>query len=689
MAVILFRDRQSAPVRRWLAGACAAAFLLSSPVHAGGASTADADLATRIAGLGELSRFDPAAARRQLRQLDGEARRAALPVRATYLYHLSQAERGVGDNRAALALADELIGAATAARDQAALARGMLSKAATLSELKQLKPAHALVSQADAIAAGLADPALRFDTAVASGEALSQQGDYPAALASLQNAASLARQGGQVIPQVVSLNALARLYDKLHEFDKGFAALDEAYALAAPASVPGHVALLKNTEYGLAIDTDQRTRAMQALLSGLQLERRIGALPLVANSLVGLADMSLKDHRYAAAAEYATDAIKAARALGSTYREALGNFNLGEARLGMGQLAEGKKQMEAALTVFEAEGDMPQLQAAWMEYADALERAGDAVAALRAYHRERDLTDALFKKQRQEAIWNLEEKYGAEKKARQIESLHQENALKSAQLDNNRLQQKVWWLLATVLSLGAIVTALLYRRVRQVNAHLKRSNIELKHRSNRDPLTSLYNRRYFQDAMAARALLPRDSRAGDELGALFLIDVDHFKHVNDAHGHAVGDMLLVAMAAHLRELLRETDMIVRWGGEEFLAWLPELKRSRLDEVAMRLLAGISAQPLRHQDTVIPVTVSIGYAPFPMPVQNADDPELGWERLLHLVDMALYMAKSHGRNRAYGLVGLMRSDPATLATLDTGLERAWRDGAVNMSVVVGQ
>ncbi len=652
------------------------------------------DLAARIAALGELGRFAPAQARTALRQLEGAARAAPAPVKHAFLFHLSQAERGTGDTRAALSLADELIASAESktAPDQAALARGLLSKATTLSELKQLKASHALVWRADRLATALAtaggQAALRVDTAVAGGQAHAQDGDYPAALAALVGAANLARQTGQVIPQVVALNALARLYDQLKEYDKGFAALDEAYAVAAPAGVPGHVALLKNSEYGLAIDTDQRARAQRALLAGLALERKIGAAPLVANSLINLSDLALKDQRFAEAAGYARDAMQAAQNLGSAHRTAVARFNLGLALLGQHQAAlnaEGKRHADAAIAVLAAEGDLPATQSAWQEYADALEASGDAAGALRALRRERSLSNQLFQKERQEAIWNLEEKFGAEKKAREIASLHQENALKSAQIDNARLQQKVWWLLAAALTFGAILTAFLYRQVRRANAHLKRSNLELKHQSSRDPLTGLYNRRHFLEAMrlqAGRAALPGNA----DSGALFLIDVDHFKHVNDAHGHGVGDQVLVMIASQLREILRETDMIVRWGGEEFLAWLPELKRSRLNEVAARLLAGISARPLLHQGAVIPVTVSIGYACFPLPGAGS---ALGWERLLHLVDMALYMAKSHGRNRAYGLAELGSADSATLDALDAGLEQAWRAGTVDMAVVVGR
>ncbi|MDB5959641.1 MAG: hypothetical protein JWP59_935 [Massilia sp.] len=670
------------------AGDAAAAADAAAATNAG--DSAPQPLAARIAALGEQGRFAPQAALAELRTLEHAARAAPLAVKADFLFHLSQVERGVGDTAQASAVADELIAIASAAKDQRALARGMLSKAATLSELKLLKDSHALLWQAETLAQAGADIGLRVDAGVAAGQAHAEEGDFPAALACIEGAASLARQSGDAIGQIVALNALARLYGQIKEYDKGFATLDEAYAIADRAGVPGHVALLKNSEYGLAIDTGQRRRAGAALRAGLELERKIGAVPLVANSLINLSDLALKERQYASAARYAHDALAAATELGSKHRAAVARFNLGAALLGQGQLVEGKKNIDAALVAFDADGDIPALQSAWKEYGDALEAAGDAPAALAAYHRERTLSDALFKKQRQEAIWHLEEKFGAEKKARQIDKLYQENALKSAQIHNSRLQQKVWWLLAALLTLGAITTGYLYRNVRAANAYLKRKNIELKHQSSHDPLTALYNRRYFQDAMAARADDVADAPAHADSGALFLIDVDHFKHVNDAHGHGVGDQVLIMIAGQLREILRETDMIVRWGGEEFLAWLPDLKRSRLNEVAARLLAGISSRPLIHQGAAIPVTVSIGYAPFPMSLPDTQGgAAIGWEHTLHLVDMALYMAKSHGRNRAYGLASIAGLDDADLAALDRGLEQAWRDGAVDMAVVVGR
>jgi diguanylate cyclase (GGDEF)-like protein len=154
-----------------------------------------------------------------------------------------------------------------------------------------------------------------------------------------------------------------------------------------------------------------------------------------------------------------------------------------------------------------------------------------------------------------------------------------------------------------VFALSAVIVYFLYRKVRQANAQLEEKNLELKQQSARDPLTALYNRRHFQEFMRGHQEIAQRRQANEEMvSALYLLDVDHFKHINDTYGHGAGDAVLREISDALREILRETDMIVRWGGEEFLAFLPAVKRSSLDDVARRLLNGIPARSIDYQGT---------------------------------------------------------------------------------------
>jgi diguanylate cyclase (GGDEF)-like protein len=463
-------------------------------------------------------------------------------------------------------------------------------------------------------------------------------------------------------------------------------------ALAAKTVSPGRLALLKATEYRLAVANGQMARALKAQQAELALQRELGAHSAVPASLVNLSDCYLKLRDYRSALAYGLQALEAARAISDESVVATARVNIGQAYLASGRVAEGKRSFERGLAIFEKLGDKPQLQEVLAEYGDALERAADHAGAVEAYHRERTLSNELFEKRRQKAMLELQEKYDADSKQRQIELLQRENQVKSVEIDNRSLQQRVWWLLAVVFALASVVVGLLYRKVRHANAQLHRKNLELKQQSVRDPLTGLYNRRHFQEFM--RSYVPADQResanqrgaSGDEMvSALFLLDVDHFKHINDTWGHGAGDEVLIRLSDSMREILRETDMIVRWGGEEFLAFLPSVPRSSLDEVARRLLNGIAETAIEFQGTRLSANVSIGFAPFPLAPGGQP---LSWERAVNLVDMALYMAKGHGRNRAYGVRGFANFGRTSMEEIEQNLEGAWRAGFVEMSIVAG-
>ncbi len=304
------------------------------------------------------------------------------------------------------------------------------------------------------------------------------------------------------------------------------------------------------------------------------------------------------------------------------------------------------------------------------------------------YHRERKLNEEIAAAAHQKSAVELQEKLESEKRLREIELLNRQNDLNSAELENRQLRERIWWLLAAALAVSCLVITLFYRKLRVTNGLLAQKNQELNFRSSRDPLTALYNRRYFQDFMRDEHVRPERRRVTDaepSIHALLLIDIDLFKQTNDRYGHAAGDTVLVTVARRLRETLRETDMIVRWGGEEFLVFVPATNAGQLDEIAARIMNAIASEPIEFQRSLIRVTASIGYAPIPLP---PDDVTLSWERAISLIDMALYMAKLHGRNCAYGIRGLRRSDHEALASIERDLEKAWENGMVDMHLLLG-
>ena len=648
----------------------------------------DPSLDTRLQEIREIGRFVPTRALEALLKLETEARAAPPRSKGEFLDLLSAARRGTGDNAQAMVLADELLALGRANKDKVLLAKGLLTKAYSTFANNDLAMSHELAWEGERIAITTDDMALRIRATISSGESYAEEGNFPAALNKLQAAVGMARQYDKPVQMVMSLNALAILYRQIKEYDKGFAALAEATVAAEKTNSPGRMSSLKNTEYALSIETKQPERGLQALLAGLEYERQIGAERMMSTSYVNLADSYLKKRDYPRALSYSNLALESAVKFKDESTEATARLNIGQALLGMGRLAEGKRQFETGMAWFEKSGDKPELQEVMIEYGQALEHAGDMAGAVKAYHREREISNELFEKRRQKATLELQEKYEAESKQRQIELLSRENQLKTTEIDNRRLQQRVWWLLAVVFALAAAIVGSLYRKVRHANAQLHVKNLELKQQSSRDPLTALYNRRHFQEFMRTHLQVEKRGAgtSGEEIvGALFLLDVDHFKHVNDTYGHAAGDMVLKMIADSLREILRETDMIVRWGGEEFLAFLPAIPRSGVEEIARRLLTGISSTTITYQDIKIKVDVSIGFAPFPLvPGEHA----LPWERAVNLVDMALYLAKAHGRNRAYGVRGFANFEQTSMEAIEQDLERAWRAGYVDLSIVLG-
>ncbi len=153
-----------------------------------------------------------------------------------------------------------------------------------------------------------------------------------------------------------------------------------------------------------------------------------------------------------------------------------------------------------------------------------------------------------------------------------------------------------------------------------------------------DPLTELLNRRGMLDRLEAD--LARQRRQGGSLG-LLLLDMDHFKEVNDKHGHALGDQALSKVAHVIQASKRTYDHAARWGGEEFLIVLPDCGKPVLLQIAERIRTGVESLDLRSGEGKVPLTVSIGV----YHAQTIEDRE----DLLQKADKALYMAKDAGRN----------------------------------------
>ena len=197
---------------------------------------------------------------------------------------------------------------------------------------------------------------------------------------------------------------------------------------------------------------------------------------------------------------------------------------------------------------------------------------------------------------------------------------------------------------------------------------LEDANRQLYTASTRDYLTGLFNRRHLESiavGLAAGTVVSNELRVTNE-GVLFLIDIDHFKQINDTYGHATGDHVLQRMAERLTAVFGDDGLVARWGGEEFLAIVPAEDGRDTARIASSLLHAVSAIPVVADNVAIGVTVSAGICRVKLAL--VDRPAT-WEEVLHLADESLYLAKQQGRNRAYIITDV---HGATAAEISRGL-----------------
>lgn len=490
-----------------------------------------------------------------------------------------------------------------------------------------------------------------------------------------QAALDLAEAAGDTRRQVINLSSLALLAQGRGEREAAVWLMAQARRMAAQANEPGLQARLSNAQAHLAAMQGDQKSNLQALEEALALATLAKAPRLESQLLVNLGDAYSRMARPADALRVAERALPLVRRYNDVRSERVLIANIGIAKIGLGRIAEGKLDMARVLEFWQQTGETGRRANILFEFGEALANAGDARGALDLYNRERALSAELMRVNRSIALKDLQTRNDADARQRDIELLGRDNALKTEALANRDLLQRIWWLLAAVMALASVLVVMLYRRVRETNRRLAASHVQLQAQSERDPLTNLANRRHFQTVMAQLGKQP-----GGFEGALLLVDIDHFKHVNDVHGHAAGDQVLVEVAKRLNDAVRNDDLVVRWGGEEFLILAPRAAPEQADQMAARVLRTLGATPIDIGSAALRVTASIGYARFPLPPYNAEVP---WEQAINLADMALYTAKNQGRNRAIGITSTTAPTPEALRGIEADFDQAWHAGQVTL------
>jgi len=489
--------------------------------------------------------------------------------------------------------------------------------------------------------------------------------------------------------RMYKLDAIAKLYSVMKDPEKALVTIDEAFSLSPLSRSPKTAASL-NISQGIALSALHRNKdAAEAYKRALKLANEAGLAAMAVTSLINISDYYLIMNQYRQAENYARQALKEAETLKDKQSITIARVNLGFALAGQGKISQGVELINDVVTYFIDSDQKPDAEAVLGEQAAMYERAAMYKEALQTVRRQQELSNELFRSDRAKAVAALQEQFHSEQKQKQIELLAKENDLKDADIRNHRLQQIVTLLGAIVTVLVVAFLFLLYRRVKRINLQLREANSQLEFHAIRDPLTGLYNRRSFLDMMKARmAQAEADRRDAQENNpdCLILLDIDHFKQINDGLGHAIGDAVLMEVAHRLRKVVRDTDMVLRWGGEEFLVFSPKSSPSQSAGLVERLLQAVGAEPIMAGDKEIQVTVTAGF--IALPFSDVPESAFGWEKVLQIADMALYLGKANGRNRAYGISHLLVSPEIALPVLETDLSTAIANGMVELIEVSG-
>ena len=264
------------------------------------------------------------------------------------------------------------------------------------------------------------------------------------------------------------------------------------------------------------------------------------------------------------------------------------------------------------------------------------------------------------------------------------------------------------WFVTSLLAVFLLILFTVYRsrmrqmerREQELEALVARRTQELREATLRDDLTGLRNRRFLQEIVQPEMSLfaerkqyltqhdgPRAANPAGRYMGIFVIDIDHFKQINDSYGHGAGDRVLQQFAAVLGQAMRKDDIAVRWGGEEFLVVLRDTAYEHIAQFATEVrrriensLFNVSEDP---EDTVHR-TCSIGYAPFPF---HRDEPaRISFDQAVLLAELGLHHAERTGRNRT---VGVMPTDTppsmGDLAPLVASLEYGEENGILQVQL----
>lgn len=547
------------------------------------------------------------------------------------------ANRGDSERAASTLHAMEKIARRSARADWLALwayNRGVLER-----KLGHFADAIRYFEQSSNEARNIGDPAQLARALNAAGLVLARTGQFADALTRHNEALELARRSGDTAEIARTYRMLGFLHRNLDDEELAAYNIREALKHLHPRDVREAIALRGELSRSL-LNLGQVEEAARIGEEAAEAAMSLGSPPNKVNAFIALSEVRLAQGRIDDADLWSRRAAEQFDSVAIRDHVQIHANRAGVAHA-RGDLKTALSAARASVDGARALGDKVLERSALDALSDIELAAGDVVAAIasRKAFQQLDKSLAIDVAGRRVAI--LEGNLAAQRADSQRDLLARDNQIQALRLQRQRQ-------LGIALGIGLVALTgfayLLHRRFREtqrLHAALIASAEELERLARIDALTGVTNRggvtEQFEHLLAEAQMSQRPL-------AVILIDIDHFKRINDDHGHLAGDAVLRAAAQRMVTALPENARFGRWGGEEFIAILPDTVPLQAAQAAERVRQAIAAAPFRFEEQTIAVNISIG-------VVAASRPERrGIDRLIATADAALYRAKSGGRNR---------------------------------------
>jgi diguanylate cyclase (GGDEF)-like protein len=487
-------------------------------------------------------------------------------------------------------------------------------------------------------------------------------GDYARALELQLDALELRKALGPGERLDLSYRNIALLYREIEDTEQAKANFKAALAASMARHDPQSLAAALGSYASFSNDIGDAEAALTMARQALAIDASLGNRPYIGLEQIEIARALTKLGRDHEALAPLDEALAIGREL--RHREIVGNalLYLGRLALRAGDEAVARERLDEAIAVLtEAKLKAP-LSEAFGAREEVAQARGELANALVYAHRRNDLREELLGTRSGRKLAALKSRYERAEADQRIRLLSLDNEVQSLRLREQALLRNVGVAIGLSLAVLLVVLWNRYRVSRRLNHALERKNAEISAHETAlrdvnaklstqaaelyqaaitDPLTGAYNRGHLMrqlDQQMRHAL-----QDGRDL-AVLMIDFDHFKRINDEHGHLFGDRVLASGVQIMRQWLEPGDMLGRYGGEEFIAVLPDRDEMNAHAIAERLRDKVEFGLTPLTGSPRPLTISIGLAS----LQRSGSTTL--EELLSAADAAVYRAKADGRNR---------------------------------------